>query len=168
MKYFDSYPQFYETTMTKRLPNRLHQRWLMICDRNKHLFEGARVLDLGSHDGRWAFAALEAGAASVVGVEEREELVSRSYDNFELYGVGKDRFDFVRCDVIDYLAAVKGKEKFDLVLNLGFFYHTIKHLQILEECVRPPSSLIKSASLSNSERPIRLRALIPTTFGPCP
>ena len=42
---------------------------------------GARVLDLASQDGRWAYALAEAGAREVVGIEARPELV-RQYDEY--------------------------------------------------------------------------------------
>jgi predicted RNA methylase len=36
---------------------------------------GARVLDLASHDGRWSYAFAGVGAASVVGIEGRQEMI---------------------------------------------------------------------------------------------
>lgn len=52
---------------------------------------GRRVLEIASHDGRWSFAAVTAGASCVVGVESRSELIDSAQD---------------------------------VVLCLGFFYHT--------------------------------------------
>ncbi|MEQ1493561.1 MAG: hypothetical protein ABL932_23755, partial [Terricaulis sp.] len=132
MKFFDSYPRFYETTATRLLPNRLHQRWRHIIDRNKAYLAGARVLDLASHDGRWAFAALKAGAKFVVGVEARGELVAHARDNFKTYATPDSAYSFIEADVVDYLASGAVCDRFDIVLNLGFFYHTLKHLEILE------------------------------------
>lgn len=38
---------------------------------------GARVLDLAAHDGRWSYAFAAAGAAEVVGIEGRQDLIDR-------------------------------------------------------------------------------------------
>ncbi|KCZ87578.1 class I SAM-dependent methyltransferase [Hyphomonas johnsonii] len=129
--FFDSYPRFYETSLTRRLPNRLHQRWRKIIVQNKAALEGARVLDLACHDGRWSFAALKAGAAYVEGVEGRQELVDSANENFESYGISKDAYRFSQGDVVDFLTTETNR-KFDVILNLGFFYHTLKHLEIIE------------------------------------
>ena len=68
---FDEFPRFYETSETFAYPNRLNLRHEAIFGENKEVFEGQRVLDIASHDGRWSFAALKAGATSVVGIEGR-------------------------------------------------------------------------------------------------
>lgn len=135
MRFFDTYPRFYETTRTLLKPNRFHQRWGMIVDRNRTLFENARVLDLASHDGRWSFAALKAGAAYVEGVEARAELVDGATANFRHYGVDDAAAKFVCADVVDYLDG-DSLPRFDVVLNLGFLYHTMKHMQVIEGMAR--------------------------------
>jgi len=71
IRFFDEYSRFYQTTGPLPKPNRFQQRWRMIIDPNGDLFQGARVLDIASHDGRWSFAALKAGAEFVEGVEGR-------------------------------------------------------------------------------------------------
>ncbi len=135
MRFFDQYDRFYQTTATLLKPNRFQQRWRMIVAQNRQLFEGARVLDLASHDGRWAFAALKAGAAYVEGVEGRAELVQSSFDNFNAYGIDPARYSFVCKDLVRYLSA-ENLESFDVVLNLGFFYHTLRHMEIIENMAR--------------------------------
>jgi len=74
--FFDQYPRFYDTSETFAYPSRLNLRHEAIFGENTDIFEGRRVLDIASHDGRWSFAALQAGAASVVGIEGRPELVA--------------------------------------------------------------------------------------------
>src|SRR4051794_36466547 len=39
------------------------------------LLPGARVLDLGSHDGRWCWACINYKAAHVTGIEWRQEAI---------------------------------------------------------------------------------------------
>ena len=135
MRFFDTFPRFYETTRTLLKPNRFHQRWGMIIERNRSLFGNARVLDLASHDGRWSFAALKAGAAYVEGVEARPELVEGATANFRYYGVGEAAGKFLCDDVVAYLEAPT-LPRFDVVLNLGFLYHTMKHMQVIEGMAR--------------------------------
>jgi hypothetical protein len=134
-RFFDTYRRFYQTTGTPLEPNRFQQRWRVIIEENKGLFQGARVLDIASHDGRWSFAALKAGAAYVEGVEARAELVRRALANFTHYGIARSQYNFVCQDAVKYLANARLAE-FDVVLNLGFFYHTLKHLEILENMAR--------------------------------
>jgi 23S rRNA G2069 N7-methylase RlmK/C1962 C5-methylase RlmI len=118
-RFFDEYSRFYQTTGTGLEPNRLYQRWRMIIDQNRALYHGARVLDLASHDGRWSFSALKAGAQFVKGVEARAELVRRAHENFAYYGVPSSCYHFVCEDAVKFLS--ENRMKFDIVLNLGFF-----------------------------------------------
>lgn len=131
MRFFDEYSRFYETTGTRLLPNRFHQRHKAIIAANQGLLAGARVLDLASHDGRWAFAALKAGAAEVVGVEARADVVLRGLDTFAHYGVPPERGRLIVGDAERYIASAEAG-RFDVVLCLGFFYHTLHHMRLLE------------------------------------
>lgn len=135
MRFFDDYPRFYETTRTLLKPNRFQQRWSMVVDKNRALFHDARVLDLAAHDGRWSFAALKAGASYVEGVEGRAELVEGAKANFRHYGVSDAAYAFECADVVAYLERASLR-RFDLVLNLGFLYHTMKHMQVIEGMAR--------------------------------
>ncbi len=141
MRFFDEYDRFYKTTGTLLLPNRFQRRWEMIIARNADAFRGARVLDIASHDGRWTFAALKAGAAYVEGVEARPELVQRAMENFSHYQVGSSTYSFVCQDAVKYLAQDDLPE-FDIVMNLGFFYHTMRHMEILENTARTNARLM--------------------------
>jgi protein-L-isoaspartate O-methyltransferase len=89
--FFDRFPRFYDTSETATHPGRLNLRHQAMFGDNLDIFDGASVLDIASHDGRWSFAALQAGAASVVGVEGRRELVDHATQNFEHYGVNPAR-----------------------------------------------------------------------------
>ena len=61
MEFFDKYSRFFDTSSVGNWPDRLNSRYRAIISANKSLFDGARVLDLASHDGRWSYAALDAG-----------------------------------------------------------------------------------------------------------
>lgn len=125
--FFDDHPRFFETSETSPQPWRLNLRREAIFGEYRHLFTGARVLDIASHDGRWSFAALEAGASHVTGVEARPELVAEAQATLEHYGVDPGRYDFRTGDVFEVL---REPVDADVVLCLGFFYHTIRYSEL--------------------------------------
>lgn len=88
------------------------------------------MLDIASHDGRWTFAALEAGAAHVTGVEVRPELVEAAEKNIESLGIARDRYRFEIGDIFERSDVFD--TSFDVVLCLGFLYHTARHAELLQ------------------------------------
>jgi hypothetical protein len=115
-------------TVTQQL-NRMNERYEALFASNRDILEGARVLDLASHDGRYSFAALKAGAAHVTGVEVRESLIDKAQETFAFYGQDPETYRFVCGDVFEVLA----REKFDVdvVLCLGYLYHTYRHTELM-------------------------------------
>lgn len=94
------------------------------------VLQGARVLDLAAHDGRWSYAFAAAGARQVIGVEGRQELI----DRFDKYpdDDARQRVRLVRADIFDYLdQAVAAEATFDVVAVLGIFYHIMDHARLL-------------------------------------
>lgn len=138
MSFFDHYPRFYQTSHTSPWPHRLNARHTAIIERNASFLKGARVLDIASHDGRWSFAALQAGASHVVGIEPRSELIANARDTFDHYGVESGRYDFRQGDVFGLLAG----DHFDVVLCLGYYYHTIRHAELLDKIERTAARLV--------------------------
>lgn len=139
MKFFNQFDRFYGTSSTSPFPNRLNGRYHAIFAENAERFAKATVLDIASHDGRWSFAAVKNGAASVIGVEPRSELVANAFNTFELYGVERSRFQFVECDVFQYL---NDSRRFDIVLCLGFFYHTARHVELMDRMERTGATFV--------------------------
>ncbi|MGH3315688.1 MAG: methyltransferase domain-containing protein [Nocardioidaceae bacterium] len=127
--FFDDYPLFYETSDTAATARRLDLRQRAMIGANREILQGARVLDLASHDGRWSFAALKAGAEHVVGVEARAELVGNARRTFAEYGVPDDRYEFVRGDLFRVLH--RRDFEVDVVFCLGFMYHTLRYPDLL-------------------------------------
>lgn len=125
--FFEDYPRFYETSATSAYPWRLNLRHQAMFAEYADLYAGARVLDLASHDGRWSLAALQAGAASVIGIEARPDLVANARANLAAYGLA-ERAEFVAGDVFEVLAT--DRPEVDLVLCLGFLYHTLRHTEL--------------------------------------
>lgn len=138
MHFFDQFNRFYTTSQTSPFPHRLNGRHDAIIARNSDFLSGAKILDIASHDGRWTFAALKAGAAYVKGIEPRRELIDNALETFSHYGVSPERFTFECGDVFELLAG----ESFDVVLCLGFFYHTIRHAELLDRIERTGAALV--------------------------
>jgi Methyltransferase domain len=109
--------------------NRMNERYEALFASNRDIFEGARVLDLASHDGRYSFAALKTGAAHVTGVEARQGLIDKAQEAFAFYGQDPSTYRFVRRDIFEVLA----RERFDVdvVLCFGFLYHTYRHTELM-------------------------------------
>ncbi len=127
--FFERFPAFFDTSETSTQPWRLNLRYEAMFAEHRDALEGSSVLDIASHDGRWSLAALETGATSVVGIEAREDLVEQAGATLRGYGIAEDRFDLVAGDVFEVLA--KQPAQVDVVLCLGFFYHTLRYNELL-------------------------------------
>jgi len=123
--FFDRHPRFLDTSEVAANNWRLNLRHEAIITANKDVLEGAEVLDIASHDGRWTAAALLAGARHVVGAEGRPELVEHAAENLAHYGIGPDRYRFIVGDLFSTLE--EEKPQADVVLCLGFLYHTMRY-----------------------------------------
>lgn len=120
---------FLKTSSTANIPNRLNQRFSAIFETRPDIWTGKRVLDIGSHDGRFSYASLLKGAAHVCGVEGKAYLVKHAKETMQTLDVDPATYEFVNADIFDYLRTTK--EKFDIVLCLGFLYHTLDHIGLL-------------------------------------
>lgn len=132
MGFFDQFPRFYRTSLTSPLPDRLNARHGAIIERNRLHLAGKRVLDIASHDGRWTFAALQAGAAHVVGIEPRQALIDNARETFREYGIADGTHQFWTSGVMEAIDGVR----VDTVLCLGFYYHTRYHVDLLDRIER--------------------------------
>jgi LPS sulfotransferase NodH len=99
---------------------RLRHRHDVIVSRNRELFRDARVLDIMSAHGFWTLAALDAGAAHVVGVEPSGSHVATAEKTFAEYAIKTDTYRFVTSGIIPALRSF-APDEFDVVLCKGFF-----------------------------------------------
>lgn len=132
--FFDSYPRFYSTS-TSGFRNRLNKRYRAIIEANRSIINEHSVLDIASHDGRWSLAANKAGARYVLGIEGREHLVKNARATIREYGISDDEVQFVLGDVFEELDRLE-PDKFETVFCLGFFYHTMHHMLLLNKIAR--------------------------------
>jgi ubiquinone/menaquinone biosynthesis C-methylase UbiE len=128
--FFDRHPEFLETSDTAASRSRLNMRHLGIIEENRDVLAGSRVVDIASHDGRWSYAALEAGASHVTGIEGRRELVRHARSTFRAKGVEDDRFDFIQGDV--HVKLLRAGLRADVVMCLGFLYHTARYVELFK------------------------------------
>jgi spermidine synthase len=154
--FFDAFPRFYKTSETKNPRERINLRYEAIFAHNADVFQGARVLDIASHDGRWSLAALRTGAAEVIGIEAREDLVESARENLDLYAPGQ-RYEFRAGDVFEVLA----NQHFDVdvVLCLGFLYHTLRYNELMRGIrdLDPRYLIVDTAILASLKANVRLR-----------
>jgi SAM-dependent methyltransferase len=166
----DDYPRFIE--LSDRTPewqdrrhdrrsaseqrSRLNERYEALIASNRDILDGARVLALASHAGRYSFAALKTGAAHVTGVEVRQTLLDRAQEAFAFYGQDPTTYRFVRGDVFEVLA----REKFDVdvVLCFGFLYHTYRHTELMYRlhALAPRHLIIDTMVTRDTRRTLRL------------
>ncbi len=156
-RFFEQFPRFVETSETGPWLDRLNARYLALIDANRSLIDGARVLDLASHDGRFSFAALRNGAAHVVGIEHEPHLVNKANENMQAHGVAADRYEFVLGDMFDRIPET---EHCDVVFCFGILYHINDHMRLLQTIAEhAPKTLIIDSNVSHIERAaIEIRA----------
>ena len=133
--FFDEYPLFFETSDTLPFPNRLNNRYEALIGRHRDILKGASVLDLASHDGRWAFAALKTGAGRVVGLEGQQVLVEETERTFKTYGVDASTYSFVQGDLFETVRDLP-TGTFDVVLCFGFLHMHNRHFEMLHQVQR--------------------------------
>ena len=160
----DDYPKFIELSeltaeeeqdsrSSDRQRTRLNERYEALFASNRDIFDGARVLDLACHDGRYSFAALKTGAAHVTGVEVRQSLLDRAQEAFAFYDQDPDTYRFVRGDMFEVLA----QEEFDVdvVLCFGFLYHTYRHTELMYRLnkLAPRHLIVDTIISTETEKP---------------
>ncbi len=99
---------------------RLRHRYDAIVAQNDALFRDARVLDLACSKGFWSLAALDRGAARVVGVERSRKLVEAGAKSFADNGINPESYQFIRSGIFAALESFE-PEAFDVILCKGFF-----------------------------------------------
>jgi len=127
--FFDDHPEFVETSGVASAQARLNMRHLAMIEENAEVIRGRRVVDIASHDGRWSFAALKAGAAHVTGIEGRRHLVENARKTFAAKGIPDASYRMICGDVHQKL--FNPKIQADVVMCLGFLYHTARYVELM-------------------------------------
>ncbi len=135
--------------------NRMNNRAERIFSFDPALMRGARVLDLGARFGFWSWAAHNLGAAETLGIEGRAESAARGD---KLLAGLNHRFEIGNAfDIMPHLVA--GGQRFDVILNLGFFYHIYDHYGMLKlmDALQPKVIVIDSEIVDLDEAVVRIR-----------
>ena len=106
---------------------RQNYRTWNLCGMQQHHLKDARVLELGSNDGRMAYAALHYGARSVLGIDKGDG---------SMY-VGRRNVpdaQFIQADVVEFLN--EAAPHFDVIMCAGLIYHLEEHAPIFKAMAR--------------------------------
>lgn len=121
--------------------DRLAARHRFCIEPHLELIRGARVLDLGSHDGRWPYAIALADAREVVGIEARGDLMARFADFPD--NPARNRVRLIEGEIDATLSQmIAAGEQFDIVAVLGVFYHLTSHYRLLDQIRRLGAGLV--------------------------
>jgi hypothetical protein len=151
--FFDRYSVFARGKQPRRL--RLRHRYEAIIGHNRQLFEDARVLHVGSGDGAWCMAALDAGASRVVGIEPKRPRAEAAKATLAKLGADAGSYQFVGMQVFQALQKFK-PEEFDLVLCTGFFEQTDpRHFFDQVRRLRPKHLILDTAVVPGTNPVVR-------------
>ena len=131
LAFFDFLSELPQYAGHKDQVSRLNKRFAYLIAEFTKDITGASVLDLGAHDGRWAYAFASAGAAKVTAIEARADVAVR----FDYYPDAKLKAQVsIRVqDVFSGLEeAVKAGETYDVVAIYGLLYHVMDHFRLLD------------------------------------
>lgn len=102
-----------------------------LLTRNQDSIKGKRILDIGSHMGTFAYAALELGAEFVQGIDTEEKTIERGQELFRQLEVAESRYNFKVDDAFAYLENLP-EGSFDTVLCLGTLYYMVEPYRLLK------------------------------------
>ena len=132
---------------------RLRRRYETIFVRHRDLFKGARVLDINSGSGFWSLAALDAGAAHVVGIEDAPANVEAAKKAFGEYGVNAAAYRFVDSEAPAALRKAEPKA-FDVILCHGFLEQSDPRFAFQQFARLQPKHVILDTRISQGKGPI--------------
>jgi SAM-dependent methyltransferase len=123
----------FTTTGVAHKTERLNFRYQLLFEPVKNEFQGATVLDLGSHTGRWSYVSLKLGAAYVIGVEHSKKwhglaeqiLPAKGFTNFEFHNIEAE--NFLSC---------LGSKSPDIVLCMGLLYYLPSPQRLMTEIAK--------------------------------
>ena len=154
-------PGFFDDTLFGRDEwncGRINERYKRIIQANLKYIKGKKVIDLGSHNGLWSWAALQSGAAYVLGVEGRQKVINSGLSEFSQFEAS--RYDFICDDVFDALSHIQKYKipSFDTVFCLGIYYHVMDHYRLMQlmASLSPEVIIIDTGLISSDDLTITL------------
>jgi len=154
MNFFDNYPAFFSSESSQADSNRLANRYRVLIEENLDLIKGKKILDIGSHDGRWSFAAIKNGAEMVLGIEALQKNLRRAIRNMEKYQIPTEKYKFILGSIYPEIKKLK-PNSIDTIFCFGFLYHTYNYIQLFAGIKKlNPLYLIIDTQIEKSDLPI--------------
>ena len=116
-------------------PECLNARVDTLLTQNQDCIEGKKILDVGSHMGTFAYAALESGAHFIQGIDTEEKMIAQGEELFQELNVAKEKYSMAVGDAMQYLESLE-EGSFDTVLCLGMLYYTTEPYRLLKLMLR--------------------------------
>ncbi len=157
MAFFDFLSELPQYAGQRNKVSRLNNRFAFLIAEFSEDIAGATVLDLGAHDGRWAYAFAGAGATKVTAIEARAEVAAR-FQDYPDAGL-KARVAMQVQDVFVGLEeAVRARRTYDVVAIYGLLYHVMDHFRLLDlvRQLNPKVIIIDSDFIKQNGALIRL------------
>ena len=120
-----------------------------LLTRNVDCIKGKRILDIGSHMGTFAYAALEMGAEFVQGIDTEAKTIERGQKLFQQLKVPESRYSLKVDDAFRYLENLE-EGSFDTVLCLGTLYYMVEPYRLLKLMQKVAKEDRKSTRLNSS------------------
>ena len=116
-------------------PECLNARINHLLAENPGHIQGKNILDVGSHMGTFAYAALMLGANFIEGIDTEEKMVLLGRELFQEMGIAKDKYSMTVSDAFQFLENVE-EGSFETVLCLGMLYYTTEPYRLLKLMLR--------------------------------
>jgi len=113
----------------------LNARLEILLTQNQKCIKGKKILDVGSHMGTFAYAALQSGADFIQGLDSEEKMIALGKNLFQELDVAKKSYSMKVCDALQYLENIE-EESFDTVFCLGMLYYTTEPYRLLKLMLR--------------------------------
>ena len=101
----------------------------------REAIEGQNILDIGSHMGTFAYAALEMGAKHVHCIDTDDQLIAQGKELFELHGAEKSRYCFETAEAGGFMKQLN-EGAYDTILCFGLLYYCPDPLGLIRKMVR--------------------------------
>ena len=112
-------------------PECLNARINHLLAENLSHIQGKSILDVGSHMGTFAYAALMLGANFIQGIDTEEKMILLGRELFQEMGIAKEKYSMTVSDAMQFLENVE-EESFETVLCLGMLYYTTEPYHLLK------------------------------------
>ena len=116
-------------------PECLNARLDHLLIKNQEYIQGKKILDVGSHMGTFAYAALESGADFIYGIDTEEKMIRLGKELFQELKIEKEKYSMAVGNALEYLENVE-EGNFDTVLCLGMLYYTTEPYRLLNLMLR--------------------------------